>query len=76
MGEQHSSNPADPYERLTVRETQVIERLAAGDSNKELAARLGITFPTAKFYVSQLLVKVGARSRTEAACEWTRRAHP
>jgi DNA-binding NarL/FixJ family response regulator len=53
-------------EPLTAREQQVIELLASGLTNKEIAQRLGITEHTIKFHVNAILGKLGAETRTEA----------
>lgn len=51
---------------LSPRELQVLQRLAAGDSNKEIGQMLQITEHTVKAHVKSLLVKLGATGRTEA----------
>jgi len=51
---------------LTPREREVLELLAEGISNKEIAAQLGVSPHTAKFHVTALLDKLGAETRTEA----------
>jgi len=51
---------------LTPREREVLQMLAAGLGNKEIAARLHISDHTAKFHVSQILAKLNAASRAEA----------
>jgi DNA-binding NarL/FixJ family response regulator len=56
----------DPSEPLTAREQQVLEKLAAGASNKMIARDLQISLATAKFHVGSLLAKLGARNRTDA----------
>ncbi len=53
-------------EPLTPRERQVLEHLAEGLSNREIAARLGISEHTVKFHVSAIYGKLGAASRAEA----------
>lgn len=53
-------------EPLTARETQVLEMMAEGLSNKEIAGRLGISDHTAKFHVNSILAKLNAGTRTEA----------
>jgi DNA-binding CsgD family transcriptional regulator/tetratricopeptide (TPR) repeat protein len=53
--------------RMTERESQVLELLAQGLSNREIAARLFISTKTASVHVSNILRKTGASSRTEAA---------
>jgi DNA-binding NarL/FixJ family response regulator len=51
---------------LTMRERAVLEHLARGLGNKQIAARLGITERTVKFHVSSVFTKLGAANRTEA----------
>jgi NarL family two-component system response regulator YdfI len=60
-------------ESLTRRELEVLQMLAAGLSNKEIAARLNISEHTAKFHVASILGKLGAASRTEAVSIGIRR---
>jgi ATP/maltotriose-dependent transcriptional regulator MalT len=52
---------------LTQREAEVLSLLAQGLSNREIADRLVISPKTAEHHVSQILSKIGARSRAEAA---------
>jgi DNA-binding NarL/FixJ family response regulator len=51
---------------LTSREVEVLEMLAEGMSNRAIAARLKIARNTVKFHVAAILLKLGARTRTEA----------
>lgn len=60
-------------ESLTPREVEVLQMLAAGLSNKEIAARLNISDHTVKFHVASILGKLGAASRTEAVSIGIRR---
>jgi DNA-binding NarL/FixJ family response regulator len=53
-------------EALTARELEILALLAAGDSNKMIAARLSISIHTVKFHISSILAKLGVSSRTEA----------
>lgn len=53
-------------EQLTTRELEVLQMLAAGLGNKEIAGRLNISANTAKFHIAQISAKLGAGSRTEA----------
>lgn len=59
-------SPHEP-ERLTERETEVLRRLARGESNKQIAVALTIAEKTVKTHVSNLLAKLGLASRTQAA---------
>jgi two-component system nitrate/nitrite response regulator NarL len=59
-------------EELTPRETEVLQLLADGLTNKAIAQRLGISDHTVKFHVNAILGKLGAQSRTEAVVRATR----
>ena len=60
-----TERPAVP--KLTARETEVLEFVTAGLSNREIADRLFISQVTVKAHMRHILAKLGARSRTEAA---------
>ena len=62
-----SSQPGKPNIDLTERELQVLELLVDGLSNSEISERLVITRATVKFHVSNILSKLHASNRTEAA---------
>jgi len=64
---------AELPEPLTRREREVLQMLAAGLANKEIAARLNISEHTAKFHVASILGKLGAATRTEAVALGIRR---
>jgi DNA-binding NarL/FixJ family response regulator len=58
---------AEPMaEPLSPREAEVLDMLAEGLSNKEIAHRLAISEHTAKFHVNSILTKLNAGTRTEA----------
>lgn len=56
---------------LTDRETQVLEGIAAGRNNEQLAQELGISYATVRNYVARLYGKLGVHSRAEAVI-WAR----
>lgn len=53
-------------ESLTPRETQVLELVADGLSNKAIAKILGVSDETIKFHLGSILGKLGASNRTDA----------
>jgi two-component system, NarL family, response regulator len=55
-----------PNSDLSSRERQVLTLLAEGRSNKEIAAKLGITEATVKSHVSVILIRLNASDRTQA----------
>jgi DNA-binding NarL/FixJ family response regulator len=69
-----TSAPVDELlEPLTKREREVLQMLAAGLANKEIAARLAISDHTVKFHVASILGKLGVSTRTEAVSVGIRR---
>ena len=61
-----SQPPPASFEPLTPRELEVLQELARGRQNKEIAAKLVISERTVKFHVSAILAKLDAGNRTEA----------
>lgn len=59
--------PPSPLDTLTTREYSVLQLLAEGLSNKQIARQLDLTEGTVKGYVSQVLDKLGVADRTQAA---------
>lgn len=58
--------PGSLLPRLSQRERQVAELLVDGASNKVIARALDISVHTAKFHVTAILEKLGARNRADA----------
>lgn len=61
-----------PVEELTPRESEVLQLLTEGLTNKAIAQRLNISDHTVKFHVNAILSKLNAQSRTEAVVRATR----
>jgi DNA-binding CsgD family transcriptional regulator len=66
-GHVSGSGGTSPLTALTDREREVLSLLARGMSNREIGTELFITPKTASVHVSNILGKLGAASRTEAA---------
>lgn len=55
---------------LTAREREVAGLIARGHTNGEIAERLGISFSTAKWHVSEVITRLGVDSREQVAARW------
>jgi DNA-binding NarL/FixJ family response regulator len=66
-GRQLESPTARAFPELTPREREVLELLAAGCRNHEIARRLGMSEKTVRNHVSQVLTKLQVPDRTAAA---------
>jgi NarL family two-component system response regulator LiaR len=53
-------------EGLTTRELEILRLMVNGDSNPDIAEKLFVSRSTVKFHVSNILMKLGAATRTEA----------
>ena len=51
---------------LTARETEILNHVAQGDSNKQMAAKLSISGQTIKNHVASIMLKLNANARTQA----------
>jgi two-component system response regulator DegU len=61
------------FQPLSDREIEVLERIAAGGSNKEIADTLGISTQTVKNHISSILRKLSLNDRTQAVLYALRR---
>jgi DNA-binding CsgD family transcriptional regulator len=59
--------PSEPLDALHPREREVLEQIALGRRNRDIAQELHISESTVKFHVANILGKLGAGSRGEAA---------
>lgn len=63
----------DPFAALTSRERDVLELVAQGLTNEEIADRLDLSRKTVKFHVGNILAKTGTADRTKLAVLYLRR---
>ena len=63
----HMRSKGDLLETLTNRETQILEAVAQGLSNKHVARRLDLHEKTIKHHMTSILAKLNVSNRTEAA---------
>jgi two-component system NarL family response regulator len=55
-----------PRAKLTPRELQILEKIARGESNRDIAASLEITESTINVHISNIISKLGVGDRTQA----------
>ena len=60
---------------MTARELEILQLMADGLPNKQIALRLRISIHTVKFHIGAILEKLGAASRTEAVTLGMRQGH-
>ncbi|MEW1832062.1 response regulator transcription factor [Streptomyces sp. NPDC088196] len=61
-----SSEPAEPPDGLTTRETEVLVLIADGLSNQEIARELHVSTATVKTHINNLFAKTGLKDRAQA----------
>ncbi len=65
--------PAEGFPELTRREEQILDRVALGLTNREIAKALQIGEKTVKHYMTTIMQKLQVRNRVEAALAFRRR---
>lgn len=58
---------SNPLRELTPRETEILRRIAAGESTSQMARAMNVTTNTIRTYVKNMLAKLGVHSRLQAA---------
>ena len=67
MSEKLIESGVNPIAVLTPREQEVLQLIASGSSNREIAQTLYISEKTVKNHITNLLMGLGLRDRTQAA---------
>jgi two-component system, NarL family, nitrate/nitrite response regulator NarL len=67
------SAPAEGFPELTRREEQILDRVAHGLTNREIAKELQIGEKTVKHHMTTIMQKLQVRNRVEAALAFRRR---
>jgi two-component system nitrate/nitrite response regulator NarL len=62
-------------EALTPRETDVLRRIVAGQSTRQMASEMDVTISTLRSYIKSILTKLGVHSRLQAAAIATANHH-
>lgn len=67
LGQMQGPTKAELWQELTDRELEVLQAIAKGQSNQEIADGLGIGIKTVKTHVSNIFIKLDVQDRTQAA---------
>lgn len=67
--------PEFVVKRLTVRQTELLDQVAKGYTNREIAGETSIAEKTAKNYITDLLNTLGFSNRTQLGVWWALRNH-
>jgi DNA-binding CsgD family transcriptional regulator len=70
MGRRRAANDPSVRVELSDRQRQVLDLIARGATNAQIAERLGITLDGAKWHVREILSRLGVETREEAADWW------
>ena len=72
VGAKYSQSPIQNIPGLSPRHVQTLDRLLAGDSEKQIARHLGISQHTIHVYVKALYKRFDVNSRGELLAKWVR----
>jgi NarL family two-component system response regulator LiaR len=68
--ENMSTKSIQPQSSLSDRESQVLELIAIGKTNDDIANKLYISVRTVKFHITSIFNKLKVKNRTQAAAMW------
>lgn len=60
--------------KLSKRELEILELISWGYSDKEIASKLSISARTVQTHVTRMVIKLGARNRTNAVANYIRQS--
>lgn len=72
MSSLKKGDAVNPLESLAAQERRVLEEVAKGRTDKEVAAALGVSAKTARNYLDRVFAKLNVHTRTEAALLYSR----
>jgi DNA-binding NarL/FixJ family response regulator len=58
---------------LSPRQSQILALMAQGCSDKEIARKIGVSYPTVRTHIDRIFRDYGLRNRTEAVVVWLNR---
>jgi len=58
---------------LSPRQSQILALMAEGCSDKEIARKIGVSYPTVRTHIDRIFREYGLRNRTEAVAVWLSR---
>jgi DNA-binding CsgD family transcriptional regulator len=61
---------------LSPREIEILEMIALGKTNRDIATRLGVTIHAVKFHLASIYRKLAVANRTEAAVRFSQHVAP
>ena len=71
----NNNNNIKRDDNLSNQETKILQMIALGRINKEIALEMGISENTVRNYISRIFKKINVSNRTEAASYWFRKNH-
>ena len=70
-----SESGSEQARLLSSRELEILELVAAGQTNREIAQRFWVTETTVKFHLTRIYRRIGVKNRTAAAM-WLQNRRP
>ena len=61
--------------KLSKRELEILELISWGNSDREIANNLNISARTVQTHVTRIVIKLGARNRTNAVANYMKQFH-